>query len=138
MFNRGIMKCNYKFLEAYLDSELDEEQKKAVEEHLQGCAECSEEIAILRSINNTLGKYEYQSSDDSTFINELYKIKYQQKKKTSYFNLFPRELAFSAMFIFLALYVGILFCMKTIDLNNSDSFQALDFYEDISLVSLLE
>ena len=132
------MKCNNKFLIAYLDNELDKEQKQIVEDHLQGCAECREEMALLQSINNTLGVYEYQTTEDNTFINELYKIKYQQKKKTSYFNLFPRELAFSAMFIFLALYVGILFCMKTIDLNDRDSFQAVDFYEDISLVSLLE
>ena len=135
--NEDKMKCNKKILEAYLDNELDLENQLLLQEHITGCSACRDELLSLQSINSCLDVYEFKSGD-ATFFSDLYKIQFDAKKRFGLFNLFPRELAFSAILIFFALYIGIYFSLKTIDLNNIDLYYRIDYFEDISLISLLD
>ena len=131
------MKCNKNYIVAYFDDELDEHSKYALEEHVAQCPACSKELADLKNINTALAIYEYHEAD-AAFFSDLYKIQFQAKKNFSIFHLFPRELAFTAMFVFLALYIGMFFSSQMIGLDTGDPFYTYEYFEEISLVSLLE
>ncbi len=46
------MRCDSAQLTSYLYDELDSQQKAAVEEHLQGCEQCSEELEKTRQLKS--------------------------------------------------------------------------------------
>jgi len=52
------MRCSKvkKLLEAYIDAELPEKVAQAVEKHIEGCPECREEEARVRSLNTLINE----------------------------------------------------------------------------------
>jgi anti-sigma factor RsiW len=50
-------------LSAYLDSELPENSIKDIEEHLNKCEKCSEELSILKTIVSALNELEEELPD---------------------------------------------------------------------------
>jgi hypothetical protein len=128
------MQCNEKYLESYLNNELDAEQLKLFQSHISECSSCAEQLSVSENINNILGNYQYQPAN-AGFLYSLRQIQFQEKKKFSIFNLFPKELAFSAAMVVFALYIGVLFSFKTLSI---DPNQANDYFEQISLVSIID
>ena len=130
------MKCDEMILEAYLNNELTDAQKAPVKEHITICKACERYVAESKSIDAILSAYHHETPDDS-FLCSLNKIQYQEKKKFSLFNLFPRELAFAGISIIIALFLGALISSMSISTNPEYIAQEQDILEQISLASLI-
>ncbi|MCL1826950.1 MAG: zf-HC2 domain-containing protein [Candidatus Cloacimonetes bacterium] len=133
----GKMKCDNRNLIKYTDNELSSEDKAVVSMHISGCAACQNEMADIQSINDIFKSYQEIPASD-VFLAGLKAIPLQCKKRYSIFHLYPRELALSAMMIFIALYIGIFFSFNTFTTSTPDSYTAFEYFEGVSLVSLLE
>ena len=131
------MKCSKKNIESYLNEELSEKQAQKLQAHLPKCEECRVYLAELKNINTVLDSYPHTDIDD-TLLYKLHQIPFNAQKKFSIFHLFPRELAFSAISIIVALYIGGMVSNAAMNLTPSNLFHEQDYFEQISLVSLLE
>ena len=128
------MKCDEKYLEAYLNNELSETEAKLLQEHIAVCGTCGRYIMESQKLSRVLQGYRHEDMDNH-LLYSLKQIQYETKKKFCLFNLFPRELAFSAMTILVALYLGAFVSIKAINTNHDFFAQDQDYLEQISLAS---
>ena len=91
----------------------------------------------LNKVNSILESYKNEEIDDDLSYS-LSQIPFQSKKLFSLFSLLPREFAFTTASIMIALYAGILFSTHVLNANSDDFFVNEDFFEQISLVSLID
>ena len=131
------MKCCQKKLEAYLNNELSTTEKEEIQSHLTICTNCVYELSVLTNTNFLMSNYQNISAEQS-FITSLRIIPHHTKQKASYFSLFPKEFAFSAMMVCLALYIGIFFSFNAVNTIEVDHHHTYNYHEGISLVSLLD
>jgi predicted anti-sigma-YlaC factor YlaD len=75
------MECEHieKLLSPYLEDELTAEDKLAVEEHLQSCADCSVLFDLLRETQESLADFP-QAEMSEELLERLYDIPHRKKK----------------------------------------------------------
>ncbi|MCL2065236.1 MAG: hypothetical protein FWG98_12835 [Candidatus Cloacimonetes bacterium] len=132
------MKCDQKLIEEYLANRLNPQKDfHAIKEHIRGCPQCFEEMKSSQYLYKMLDSYQDSEIDDSLLCS-LRQIPFIAKKKFSIFHLMPREFAFTAASMVVALYAGILFSAQLLSNDYDEAFYSFEYYEQISLVNLLE
>jgi len=131
------MKCNPRLLEAYLNNELDPHNSGLFVEHMATCPSCVKDLQNLTSLNNSLSSYKKQKMS-SALLYSLNQIPFQSKKKFSLFNLLPREFAFVAASIAVALYFGFVSGTQILSADVDTLAYDHDYLEQISLVALID
>ena len=53
----------------YLDNELDEDQKKRLDEHLKGCPECQDELEVFKSLKSITDDVTFAEPEDKLWQN---------------------------------------------------------------------
>jgi hypothetical protein len=99
------MECKHieNLLSAYLEDELNREEKQKVEEHLNICSDCAELFALLRETTESLTDFpEVEMSED--LVGRLYEIPEKKKKFRFSFGQFLKP-AFQPVFAAIALLV---------------------------------
>ena len=130
------MKCDEKYLEAYINKELTENQTRELDAHLSNCSNCMRQFKEVSNLNECLTAYQTSQAENS-FLFSLINISQREKVKFSIFHLFPKEFAFSVLSILLALYIGVFFSIQTLN-QNVNNQQTQDYFEQISLASLVD
>lgn len=78
------MHLNEGLLQAYLDGEVSETEKKLIEKHLSQCGQCQILFTELKELNNltnaTIGQYEKQFTDISIDLQKAYEM-FTKKRK---------------------------------------------------------
>ena len=131
------MKCSQKLLEAYLNHEMSEKECDLLKQHIAKCPKCAESLKSLISVNTTLSSYKHHDINNA-LVYSLMQLPFRAKKRFSLFYLLPREFAFTAASIVVALFAGIIFSSQIFNANAEEMIYSYDYYDQISLVSLID
>jgi len=93
------MKCNYsKFLNKYLDNELDRKERSSLEEHFKVCATCNAELKTISLLKGSLAGNKINSNAESFWqslksrIDESSVVKEREESFTLDFSNLTRRL----------------------------------------------
>ena len=132
------MRCNKKKIEEYLNDEMmSQDEYESIKKHIANCHVCNSEYEDGVKLKKIFGYYRYHEIDNELLFS-LNQIQYHTKKKFSICHLLPQELAITAASVIVALYAGILFSSHVLSAGNTDIYGSQDYFEQISLVSLLD
>ena len=95
------------------------------------------ELEMLQKVNNALDSYKPIEISEDLLIS-LQEIAHENIKKPVILKLLPRDFALTAASIMVALYAGIIFSGQIVNEPNDQFAQFEEYYEQISLVSLLD
>lgn len=116
------MKCTLpvEFLSAYLDRELDDKERKQVEEHLKVCAYCREELKALHRVDDYVRAYEVKGPSREFIFNVNRKVMEQiaKKRRFSGFKLFPFLTPVAVAVLILIVLFNVQQPPRLIDLND--------------------
>jgi len=127
------MRCDFEYIKAFVDKELDATEEEQVRGHIAQCSVCSgyfDEINALNSYQNL--------SMDVSLLYKLKQIPYLSKERFSLFSLLPRELALTAASVMFALYMGAFISTLTLTSYQDDLVAEQDVFEQINLAGLLD
>ena len=132
------MNRNNLLIERYLSDEFkSEDEKNDFINHLEKCPESAILLEDSRELNSILNKYDNIYIDDDLMYS-LKNIPLQNKKRFMFLNLLPKELAFTAASVIVALFAGFLIKTQDIYPDNYTNFYSEDYIEQISLAALFD
>ena len=132
------MKCSEKKILTFINNDCNsQEDYLQCERHIASCPKCAEEYESLKRVDHILASYQNQEIGSDLYYT-LRQIPTLTKKKFSLFHLLPHELALTAASIAFALFFGVFSSSQIVSVELADFDYQQDYFEQISLVSLIE
>jgi hypothetical protein len=131
-------------VQSFMDNELTEPEKRFMDGHLAGCADCrteQAELTRLSGILNELDDIDLSPGFDRTFWQKIDAL--DGKKRRTFFGEWMAarwRLAFAPIFIVLILIGGVMMRHKPVTLTSEDIFMVdhMDLMDDYDVVNNLD